>query len=237
MPTGYDATEKTWARGIALCARETADAACARERKPGGGQWARGIVLWERETERDVAIRVRESEERGGAALLRFEGARPSDVPVCARETVGESECMEGAAVGSVSRYARARPPSVSCSACARASPLFSIDTFRKTEGSELRRGRAREERRQCMQWREGKKDTELNFEAAIVIRASWLKRSRRYLINAGMSAFRVYFSEGEIMENESGIWKRSGLTRCLAKRSMHDIVQRRYMMEILALV
>uniref|UniRef100_A0A0E0JZA3 Aminotransferase-like plant mobile domain-containing protein n=1 Tax=Oryza punctata TaxID=4537 RepID=A0A0E0JZA3_ORYPU len=76
----------------------------------------------------------------------------------------------------------------------------------------------------------------------------------------AGMSAFRVYFGEGEITENESGvdlsnfrqctlyhpnpdtltmpeIWKRSGLTRCLAKRSMHDIEQKRYLMEILVLL
>ena len=64
--TDYDATGKTWARGIALYARESADAACARERNPGEGQWARGVALWERETESGIAIRVRESEERGG---------------------------------------------------------------------------------------------------------------------------------------------------------------------------
>uniref|UniRef100_A0A0D3GJJ1 Uncharacterized protein n=1 Tax=Oryza barthii TaxID=65489 RepID=A0A0D3GJJ1_9ORYZ len=161
MPTGYDATGKTWARGIALCARETADAACARERKPGGGQWARGVVLWERETEHGVAIRVCESEERGGAALSRFEGARPSDVAVCARETVGESECMEGAAAGSVSR--------------------------------------------------------ELNFEAAIVIRESWLKRSRRYLINADMEEEWPYL----LLSKEIDARHRA----------------KRYLMEILALV
>ena len=34
--TESDATGEMWARGIALCARETGDAACVRERKPGG---------------------------------------------------------------------------------------------------------------------------------------------------------------------------------------------------------
>jgi hypothetical protein len=128
-------TGETWARGIALCARETGDAACARERKPGGGQWARGVVLWEREIDRGVAIRVHESEERSGVALSRFAGVRPRVVALCTRETAGglalrvrESEGIEGAAVGSVSRSACARPSSVSRSTCARATTVFTSD-------------------------------------------------------------------------------------------------------------
>ncbi len=133
--TGYDATGEMWVRGIALCARETGDAACAWERKPGEGQWARGVALWERQTDRGVAIRVHESEERSEAALSRFAGTRPRVVALCARRTVSclalrvhESEGIEGAAVGSVSRYTCARPPSVSRSTCARAAALFASD-------------------------------------------------------------------------------------------------------------